>query len=285
MKKEWLKKKVSQFFKMWKHGFLDRRIVILCYHSVHPSKKFSSATPQLFEEHLKWIKEHCSVVSLFEVPFLTAKGEQRKPIVAITFDDGYADNYEYAFPLLQKYGIPATFFVTVGLLEKDPKVIERFQVLRRASLEDIAPLTWSQVREMRKAGMEIGSHTWSHPNLAWLKLVEARQELVHSKEVLEERLGEKVSLLAYPFGKPGRHFTLDTLELTRETGYEVAVAVLFRSVKPDDSPLALPRFFVTRDNVTVLAEKIMGAWDWLGWWQEKAPLWLARLISPEDFQA
>lgn len=261
-----------------------KRVVVLCYHSVHPDKEFSSVTPELFKIHLQWLKEHCQPVPLSQALAVVQNGQEGKPFVSITFDDGYADNYEYAFPLLQEYDIPATFFVTVGLLEGDPAVVERFQTLRGACFEDIRPLTWEQVREMQRAGMEIGSHTWSHPNLARLGRAEARKELQRSKEVLEQRLGEAVSLLAYPFGKPQRHFTTETVELAAELVYEVAAAVLFRRVRPEDSPLALPRFFVTRDSVETLATKVMGAWDWLGYWQERAPLWMARWVSPGDFR-
>lgn len=261
-----------------------KRVVVLCYHSIHPSKPFASATPERFAEHLEWLKAHCHLIPLAEALSVARSGDGNRPSVAITFDDGYSDNYQYAFPLLQEHGVPATFFATVGLVERDPAVLERFQTLRKAPLEDVQPLTWEQIREMRRAGMAIGSHTWSHPNLARLRPSEARQELLRAKEVLEERLGEAVPLLAYPFGKPRRHFTPGTMELAAEIGYEMAAAVLFRGIKPGDSPLALPRFFVTQDRVETLGKKVNGAWDWLGLWQERAPLWLARLISPEDFQ-
>lgn len=259
------------------------RVVVLCYHSVHPRRKFASVTPERFAEHLQWLKLHCQVIPLSEVLFAAQSGNRDKPLVAITFDDGYDDNYEFAFPLLQEHEVPATFFVTVGFIERDPVVLRRFRTLRRAPLDDIQPLTWKQIREMREAGMALGSHTWSHPNLARLDPREARHELLRAKEVLEQRLGEEVMSLAYPFGKPGRHFTRSTMELAAEVGYNTGVAVIFRAVMPADSPWALPRFFVTGDSVEILAEKAMGAWDWLGLWQEGAPLWLARLVSRKDF--
>lgn len=262
----------------------EKRVVVLCYHSIHPQKAFSSATPELFVRHLEWLNTHCRLIPFSKALQATQNEGGKKPFVALTFDDGYADNYEYAFPLLQEYDVPATFFVTLGMLEREQAVLERIQTLRRASMEDIRPLTWGQVREMQRAGMEIGSHTRSHPNLVRLSPVESCEELRRSKEVLEDRLGEAVKLLAYPFGKPRRHFTQTTMELAAEVGYEMAAAVVFRGVNPSDPPLALPRFFITRDDVEMLVAKVMGAWDWLGWWQERAPLWLARLVSPADFR-
>lgn len=263
-----------------------KRIVILCYHSIHPSKAFSSATPELFEEHLRWLRVHSELLPLNQALSAArdSRAEGTKPIVAITFDDGYADNYEYALPLLQKYGVPATFFVTVGLLEKDPVVLERFQTLRQSQLEDIRPLTWAQVREMRRAGMDIGSHTYSHPNLVRLNRNETELELRKSKAIIEKRLGGAITLLAYPFGKPRRHFSRLTVEVAEEVGYQYGVAVTFRAVRTSDSPLALPRFFVTRDDIETLAQKIYGVYDWLGWWQQNAPLWMAAIVSREDFE-
>jgi len=262
----------------------ERRVVVLCYHSIHPQKAFSSATPELLAQHLVWLKTHCRLIPFSQALQAAQKERGDRPFVAVTFDDGYADNYEYAFPLLRQYGVPATFFVTVGMVERDPGVLERVQALRGASLKDIRPLTWQQVRELCDAGMTIGSHTWSHANLARLAPEESREELRRSREVLEDRLGKAVRVLAYPFGKPRRHFTSRTLELAAEVGYQMAAAVVFRGVNAVDPALSIPRFFVTRDSMETLAGKVIGAWDWLGWWQERGPLWLARLVSPEDFK-
>src|SRR6267378_6815015 len=91
------------------------RVLVLCYHSVHPLKSFRSASPELFEHHLHWLSGHCKVIPFSKI-FNALSEKPDWPSVAITFDDGYADNYEYAFPLLQKYGLVATFFLTVGLI-------------------------------------------------------------------------------------------------------------------------------------------------------------------------
>jgi peptidoglycan/xylan/chitin deacetylase (PgdA/CDA1 family) len=202
--------------------------------------------------------------------------------VAITFDDGYLDNYEYAFPLLMKHRLSATFFVTVGLLERDPQVIELFQFFRQAGKEETEPITWQQAREMMKVGMELGSHTYSHVNLASLGRSKLEWELMQAKELMENRIGERVNGLAYPFGKPRRHFNASTLRIVQEVGYQYAVAVLSRGVLRRDSQWILPRFFVTNDDISMLSAKIKGTWDWLGYFQEFSPPWMARLISPED---
>jgi peptidoglycan/xylan/chitin deacetylase (PgdA/CDA1 family) len=260
------------------------RVVVLCYHSIHPLKSFRSASPELFEQHLQWLSDHCEVVPFSKIFGVLGKKSDR-PSIAITFDDGYADNYEYAFPLLQKYGLVATFFVTAGLIEKDSDVVTRFRLQRESPYEDIRPMDWCQVCEMSKACMEFGAHTYSHPNLAALNSPAARAELRRSKEIMEQRLGRPITSMAYPFGKPNRHFTSETVDLTAEAGYRHAAAILWRSVTREDSPLAVPRVLITRDSRQTLREKILGAWDIIGTWQEKVPLWLAKRVSPEDFRA
>jgi peptidoglycan/xylan/chitin deacetylase (PgdA/CDA1 family) len=264
----------------------EKRAVILCYHSIHPTRSFGSATPELFETHLQWLKQTCDVVPLTKLLSSQCCDEPRSRVkVAITFDDGYLDNYEHAFPLLMKLGLPATFFLTVGLLEGDTQVLERFRSLRQVDQEEMETLGWQQVREMSQAGMELGAHTYSHPNLALLGHAQLEFELKTAKDIMEQRLGRKVEGFAYPFGKPRRHFNSLTVERVRNAGYQYATAVCFRGVLPRDSRWALPRFVVTGDTLEILVSKVNGAWDLLGYFQEWSPLWLARVASPKDFIA
>jgi len=262
----------------------ETRVVVLCYHSIHPTLPFASASPDRFRSHLEWLGETCDVVPLADVPRLAREGKKGRPVVALTFDDGYRDNATYALPLLQEAGLTATFFLTVGLIEGNPDVVGRFARLRGASSEDVAGITWSEAAELLAAGHDVGSHTLGHRVLGRLGRDDAREELARSREALEERLGLPVTLLAYPFGKPGAHFTAATQELARGAGYTLATAAVSRGVRASDSPFAVPRFFASGDGVDAIAAKVRGSWDWLGLWQEHAPGWLVRRLSPEDYR-
>jgi peptidoglycan/xylan/chitin deacetylase (PgdA/CDA1 family) len=257
----------------------ETRTVILCYHSVHPSISFRSATPEVFESHLQWLQDHCCLVSLKSL--LESQGGKpvgARPRVAITFDDGFRDNYEEAFPLLQKYEAPATFFVTIGFLDR----VAGARVQLNARPEELQPLTWEQVREMQAAGMEIGTHSYSHPNLAALTSEQLHREIADTKVVLEERIGQRVDGIAYPYGKR-RHYNARVLEAVQKAGYQYGAAICFRGVRPRDSRWALPRFFVAQDSVEQLQDKISGAYDIIGRFQDAVPLWLSRLVSPRDY--
>ncbi|MBC8228074.1 polysaccharide deacetylase family protein [bacterium] len=262
------------------------RIVILSYHSVHPTRIFRSCKPDMFEAHLQWLKENCDIIplsSLFPIQFKDTPNA--KPKVVITFDDGYVDNYQYAFPLLVKWGVPATFFATVGLLERHPEVMQRFQYFRHTGMEELEPLTWKQVQEMTDAGMEFGAHTYSHPNLIYLEKPQLEFEIKEAKERMEDKIGQRVDGFAYPFGRPRCHFNNVNLDMVRRAGYKYAVAVFFRGVLTRDSQWALPRFSSNNDDVRTLADKIKGSWDFVGYFQEWAPLWVGRVISPRAFRA
>jgi peptidoglycan/xylan/chitin deacetylase (PgdA/CDA1 family) len=257
--------------------------VVLCYHSVHPTKAFASATPDAFARQAAWLARECDVVPFRRI--LEPRLPGSPPAVAITFDDGYSDNYEYAAPILEALRLPATFFLTTGLIEGDPEVLARFRADRNAEGNEIAPLTWKEVADLERGGMEIGAHTWSHPNLAQLGPAEAEAELRRAKDVIEDRLGRPIVSMAYPYGKRNRHFSEQTMATAAALGYERCAAIAFRGVRDDDSPFAIPRFFVNGgDSLQSLQAKVRGEWDAIGWWQDRSPIWAAKLISPSDFR-
>lgn len=261
-----------------------RRCVVLCYHSIDPQLPFASADPGLFEEHLEWLERTCTVVPLDDVPACAESdgaASDERPVVAITFDDGYEDNYVNAYPRLQALGLPATFFVTVGLIERDTSVVGRMEGLRGGAR--LRGMSWEQVTELHTAGFAVSSHTYSHPNLARLDHAAATREITRAKEILEDKLQAPDRYFAYPFGKPGHHFTRDTMDVLSEAGYSIAVSVVFRGVQAGDDPLAVPRFFVRHDDVQTLEEKVRGAWDRIGRVQSRLPASIARAVFPADF--
>jgi peptidoglycan/xylan/chitin deacetylase (PgdA/CDA1 family) len=283
--KRWIKVAAAKTVGRWTAPFTPARSVVLCYHSISVEKSSLATPPDLFERHLRWLKEHCRVVPFGSIFDTFMAGEGELAAVAITFDDGYANNYEQAFPLLRKYDLPATFFLTVGLLEKQPGVVARLRVRTQGGSQDLRPLTWPQVLEMRRGGMEIGAHSLTHRKLARLNREDVEVELKRSKQVIEQHLGEPVTLMSYPYGVPGRHFRSEITDMVTEAGYEFAASILFKGVQPRCSKLNVPRFPADHDSLDTLRDKVHGAWDLVGLWQEKGPLWMARVLSPRQFRA
>jgi peptidoglycan/xylan/chitin deacetylase (PgdA/CDA1 family) len=259
---------------------LAGRRVILCYHSVDPEPSYLGLTPELFDAHLAWLAEHCRVVPLDEL--VATPRRSGGPYVAITFDDGYADNHEHALPLLHARALPASFFVAVGFLERDAEVMAHLSEVWATPPELLRPLSWTQVDELRRAGMSIGSHTWSHRNLAHLAGAVVEADLRLSREALESRLGEPVSMVAYPWGKLGRHVNDETFAAARRAGFELGLISLPRALREDDDPLRMARLGVGDDPVERLAAKVTGEIDWHAYVHERIPAPVARLIFAGD---
>jgi peptidoglycan/xylan/chitin deacetylase (PgdA/CDA1 family) len=259
------------------------RVAVLCYHSVRPDEWPGSISPDLFDQHLGWLKANCDVVPFSQIPQVVDRAHKTRPTVAITFDDGYADNRVYALPLLRRRRLPATFFVTAGVLERDPAVLARFRPFYALEPGEIGPMDWQDLSEMVAEGMEVGAHTYSHANLARSSPADVKRELLLSKTLIEERTGVEVRSMAYPFGLRRAHFNERVIEAVRETGYISAAAVLYRGVQPIDLPFSIPRFFVKRDDLEVLRLKVLGGFDVVSFWQRWAPLSLGRLLSPDYF--
>jgi peptidoglycan/xylan/chitin deacetylase (PgdA/CDA1 family) len=256
------------------------RRLVLCYHSVNPSPGYLSLSPELFDAHLDWLQQHCAVVALSDL--VAGPSQAQEPRVAITFDDGYADNHAHALPRLAARGMTATFFLTAGFLERDERVMAQLADTWHTPVEQLAPLSWAQVEEMRSEGMTFGSHTWSHRNLAQIDDAEAETELRRSRQVLETQLAAPVPAVAYPWGKPRRHVTDRTFAAAERSGYQLGVFSLPRPLQESDRPLRIPRFGVGSEAVESLAGKVGGAIDWHGAVHERMPGFQARALWPEQ---
>lgn len=178
---------LAAFPNLRKTWYLPKRsgFVAFMYHHVEPNGAPDPFTvaPEMLEKHILFLKEKgYTPVSLKE---LQGNKSVKKPVM-LTFDDGYADNYTHLFPLLKKYNVPAVIFLITDKIGS-----EGF-------------LTWEQIREMKDSGLvEFGSHTRSHRRLRSLPDEEIVRELVQSKQILEEKLGEPVTAFCYPFGAGG----------------------------------------------------------------------------------
>ena len=205
-----------------------------------------------------------------------------QPAAVLTFDDGFADNLTHLVPILEDLGIPATCYVTTGLMLRDPPVLER---MRKLTGYEVDYLTPEQVADDEPPRRGDRRHTHTHHNLARLSNEDARKELSESKRILEDIVGKPVAHFAYPFGKRMIHYTPETVRIAEECGFRSAVAAAFRRVGAADRRhlFEIPRFFVNRgDNLPTFQEKACGYFDWLGCFHEHSPAWLKALVSPEE---
>lgn len=188
------------------------RVPVLMYHYVSglPAdadiyRRDLTVSPEAFERQLAYLQgAGYTGISLETLVRHLATGSPlpSKPIV-LTFDDGYADNYLYAFPLLRQYGFAGTFFVITGFLDEG-----------RGGY-----MSWEQARTMQKNGMDIQPHSIWHVDLRTLSADELAQELSGSRRAVEEHVGKPAHLFAYPSGRYNRR----TIEALRDAGYWGAV--------------------------------------------------------------
>jgi len=163
---------------------------------------------------------------------LSRKG---KPFV-LTFDDGYADTFDHAYPILNDFGWKATVFCCPGLMNASSRVVpERFG----------APLmSYEEMKILSQTGWDIGGHTMNHPELPSLSVSDQRNEIVQGKETLESILNESVMTFAYPRGM----FTAETVRIVREAGFCCAVSVIKGNRHFESERFALRRIFVRPDT-------------------------------------
>jgi peptidoglycan/xylan/chitin deacetylase (PgdA/CDA1 family) len=214
-------------------------IPVLMYHHVNPEGDFINVRPQLFESHIKYLKEG-GYTALDTADFLAILNRTRippdKPVV-ITFDDGWLDNWLFAYPILEKYGMKAVIFVITSLIHEKGRRIrsdeghvnglpshkECRQLIESGSAREVM-LSWEEIQEMEKSGLiDIQSHTHTHRR--WDKLYLDHEErmkvlsgdLQISKDVIEKKLRKQCHSLCWPWGK----YNDEYIEVAKTSGYKL----------------------------------------------------------------
>lgn len=192
---------------------------VLMYHSVSRPEGNNTAlctSPERFEAQMLYLKRrNLRGVSMREL-YLAMNSGGTRGLVGLTFDDGYEDFMRAALPQLEKLGFTATVFVVAGMLGKANTWDHRGGPRPKLNL-----LNANGVREMSERGIEVGSHTVTHPRLAGLEPEMLYRELSVSRQMLSEILGKPVEGFSYPYGD------LDgpAVRAARSTGYQYACAV------------------------------------------------------------
>lgn len=214
-----------------------RSVPILTYHQVtpRPTAPFArySVTPRVFAAQMRWLAI-AGYTPITMAALVDCWRERRAPprrAVVITFDDGFRDCVYFALPVLQRHRFTAVFYLVAGLVGRT----SRWMAPYRGA--ELPLMDWPAARGLQAAGMQCGAHSMSHPALAECTVAEVRGELVESRHLLEDRLGQEIVHLAYPYGSvsPG------VRSLAAEAGYLSACTGEKRLAATGDDLLFLPR--------------------------------------------
>jgi peptidoglycan/xylan/chitin deacetylase (PgdA/CDA1 family) len=202
-----------------------------------------SVRPEVFDAQMTYLAQqgyHPIHLSDLSGHLQTGAELPQKPIV-VTFDDGYDDNYVNAFPILKDHGFTATFFVVTGFIGGGRN----------------GYLSWEQIREMATNGMEIGSHSDTHPDLRRKSEAFLQTELAGSRATIEAHIQMPVTAFSYPAGK----YDQRVMDALARAGFTSAVTEIQGVRQSAPQPFLLKRI------------RVRGAWSveefayWLGYWE------------------
>jgi peptidoglycan/xylan/chitin deacetylase (PgdA/CDA1 family) len=221
-------------------------VPILCYHRF--TEKCNSSMclpPKAFEAQVKYLKKNGYRTISFDTlrDFLEFERSLPEKSVIITLDDGYRSVYDVAYPILKKYGYTATLFIYTDYIGKSKNAV-----------------TWSQLREMKANGFEIGSHSISHTDLTQQKEDESfhayqtriEDEIGGSKEIIDRKLKQKTKHFAFPYGR----YNGTVLRICRQYGYKTAVTVKRGSNPFFADPLVLRRNQIMKPDMKNFASRL-----------------------------
>ena len=219
-----------------------KKVTILMYHRITDepveSLREYAVSPGSFAEQMEYLHTRgFQTVSLGDVLdyYQTGRSLPRRAVV-ITFDDGYLDNYVYAFPVLRRYGFTATIFQVAGhvggVAEWDRSCGKPVPRL----------MSWGEIRLMADDGITFGAHTCSHPFLTRLPLEAATREIAESKAIMEAGLQRKVEFFAYPY----KEHSEELRQAVAESGFAAACSSIGGQSDVTDDPFMLKRGIVLR---------------------------------------
>jgi peptidoglycan/xylan/chitin deacetylase (PgdA/CDA1 family) len=238
------------------------RIPILMYHGINHASGAShpyfetNTSPDVFARHMQQLHEGgYKPIDLNTAVRMINAGICPQRSVVITFDDGFRDFYTHAMPVLQKYQFPATMFVVSGLMGS-----------RTVRFDCKEFMSWGEMREIESLGVEIGSHTVSHPLLRDMPRQDIVRELADSKKAIEDQLGRAISSFSYPYAFPEQDTTF-VIELRRyleAAGYDYGVTTVVGSASRLGDRYFLPRLPANQhDDEGLFQAKLEGSYDWL----------------------
>lgn len=205
--------------------------VILMYHSVGNNPAFFTVSPDQFQKQISYLVEKkFRVMALSQLLAILNGGEAILPrTVVITIDDGYQDNFTHIFPVLKKYHLSASIFLTTGDVGKS---------LTTTSGITLPALSWPEIKEMAASGLiEFYPHSHNHPRLDLIPKEQAEREMVESKRVLEKELGRPMDVFAYPFGR----YNEEIVTILKHHGLRAALTVQTGRTQKGDERFKLKR--------------------------------------------
>jgi len=240
------------------------QVIIFCYHQLIDKVRtpWTQITPAAFEAQMKELKDKGITVISMQDLLAWKRGEKNIPprCAVITFDDGWKSQYEVAWPIMKKFGYPFTMFIyTEGV--------------RGGSLGGGGAITWEQLADMRDNGIDIQAHSATHQDLREghaVTLIEPgakrtrkkltgtdyekwiQNEVVGSKELLEQRLGIKVNCFAVPFGNYNEHVK----ELARNAGYDAMFTVYGQPITFTSPMDSIGRYAIEANKPKVFADAV-----------------------------
>lgn len=258
---------------------LGEKIPVLMYHSISVDAEHGispyyrlNTHPNIFRRHMSLLKEWGYVGITLDEALKSLGGEQtlegRAPVV-ITFDDGFQDFYTAAFPVLQEFGFSATMFLPTSFIANSRRA---FRPKGGSDLDsnrsgDRNCLTWQEIHEMSRYGVEFGSHTVTHPKLYDLTWAEIESELSNSKSQIEDQIGCAVTTFGYPYAFPEGDvkFVKELGCALRSAGYAAAATTRVGRLTREGDRFFVPRLPVNScDDDLLFAAKLNGAYDWVG---------------------
>ena len=236
-----------------------KRVIILCYHGVterlerHPSDRSGlHIRAQRFEAQLNYLRLHYKVISLAQ--FVEAR-KNNVPLpdysVVLTFDDGYRNFLTSALPRLSARKLPVAVFLITDRVRAENQTNGN----EWSEADDETFLSWNEIKELKRHGVEFGSHTCSHRKLSQLLQPEVEQELRASHKTIGEHLSQSAMPLAFPYGA----YSESVIAMTRELPYTCALTTDAGTNAPSTDLFLLRRTLIgDDDDEAVFAARVSG---------------------------